>query len=279
MKCISTFILLLVYMQVCSQQPAFSSKVKNKDLKAQMIIQEKATQEILDIFNADQNAEKYIDELADKEARQFRKEQNLKDNQPIMIARPRLSHKDSVQLKLYNRDALLYEKYKEYCNAYQYIEKLSKADNQMREEFHRQNIQLLDSAYKGFYENKKRTKSVFEKRALYTTNWNVPILLSCEGNADPEKCFGTSIRTEIERKYQMPEFVYYDAVPHIKSKVLFRINKEGKYEVLEIAETTNTYFLDMCALEIAKSLFGNKKVAKPQEDDFYSKIPLTFSFE
>ena len=48
---------------------------------------------------------------------------------------------------------------------------------------------------------------------------------------------------------------------------------------MEIAESSGSFFVDMNALQIAKKLFTDKKIAKQQDEDFYSKIPLSFSFE
>ncbi len=53
----------------------------------------------------------------------------------------------------------------------------------------------------------------------------------------------------------MPDFIYYDIPGNIKTRVLFRINKDGSFEVLEIAKTSEKYFLDMLSLDIAKKLF------------------------
>lgn len=281
MKRLSIIALLLFCLKVYSQNGAdILSKIKNKDLKTQISKQEKITTEILKIFDADKNAEKYIAEISHKEALKFRKEQNLAESSPVQISRPRLSNADSIKLNLYNQDALLLEKYEQYCKAYQYVDKLSKSDKLLRQEFYDQSFKLIDEKYNQFYQNKRRDKTKFEKAALYTTNFRIPKLLRCEGQeTDASKCFSSIFRTEIENKYQVPEFVYYDNFSGIKSKVLFRIDKEGTYEALEIAETSNKYFLDMNALQIAKSLFNNKKIAQSQDEDYYSKIPLTFAFD
>lgn len=273
--------MLLFCLKVYSQDGTnILSEIKNKDLKTQITQQEKIAKEILEIFDADKAAEKYIDEIAHNEAQKFRKEQNLAENSPVQISRPRLTREDSLKLNLYNQDALLLNKYEQYCKVYKYIDKLSKSDKLLRQKFYDQNLKLIDDKYNIFYQNKRRDKSKFEKASLYTTNFKLPKLLRCEGKeTDDSKCFSTIFRTEIENKYEVPEFVYYDNFSGIKSKVLFRINKDGIYEALEIAETSNKFFLDMNALQIAKSLFNNKKIAQSQDEDYYSKIPLTFAFD
>uniref|UniRef100_UPI00261A08CE hypothetical protein n=1 Tax=uncultured Chryseobacterium sp. TaxID=259322 RepID=UPI00261A08CE len=80
-------------------------------------------------------------------------------------------------------------------------------------------------------------------------------------------------------QYEMPDFIYYDIPGNIKTRVLFRINKDGNFEVLEIAKTSEKYFLDMLSLDIAKKLFRKSKIASPQENDYYSEIPITYNFE
>ncbi|ALR32029.1 hypothetical protein ATE47_16545 [Chryseobacterium sp. IHB B 17019] len=279
MKRLSTYILILFCLKAYSQNNSIiPSQIKNKDLKAQIAEQEKISQEILEILDSENKVQKYLSEKAHKEAQQFRKEQNLKDDHPVQIAGPRLTHQDSVALKLDNQDALLYKKYEDYSKIYQYIEKLSKDDKALRERFYDENLKIVDDKYKEFYQNKKRNKSKFEKLALYTTNFNLPVLIKCETDVDPKKCFSTIFRNEIERQYQIEEYIFYDT-NIIKTKILFRITKEGIYEPLEIAESSGSFFVDMNALQIAKKLFTDKKIAKQQDEDFYSKIPLSFSFE
>lgn len=212
----------------------------------------------------------------------FRKEQNLKKDQPIQLPAPRLSHQDSLKLKLVDQDALLLQKYKEFRDSFSFVDtkKLSKEDLHWKDFFYKEHINSIDHSYAAFFENKRKTRTPYEKLALYSTNGAIPVLKGCEENKEMtvEKCFSSKIRSEIERQYQVPDFIDYD-LPNTKSKVLFRISKNGVYEVLEIAETSRKYFLDMLSLDIAQNLFKDKKIAAPQEEDFYSKIPLTYNFD
>lgn len=257
-------------------------RVKDKDLQNQMIKHEKIISDIFIILNAERNASVYMEERFNKEADQFRKEQNLKKDQSILLTAPKLNHQDSVQLKLLDQDALLLQKYKEFRDAFSFhnIKKLSKEDLYWKDFFYKEHINSIDNAYIVFFENKRKIKTKYEKLALYSTNSSIPVLKGCEENKDmtAEKCFSAKFRTEIERQYEVPDFIDYD-LPNTKSKVLFKIDKNGMYEVLEIAETSKKYFLDMLSLDIAQNLFKEKKIAGPQEEDFYSKIPLTYNFE
>lgn len=288
MKKLLIFILIIFCGKAFSQQLTQSImtdlhlRVKDKDLQNQMIKHEKIISDIFIILNAERNASVYLEEKSRKEADQFRKDQHLKKDQAILSAAPRLNHQDSLNLKLLNQDALLLQKYKEFRDAFTFdnTKKLSKEDQYWRDFFYKEHMNSIDHSYSAFFENKRKTKTPYEKLALYSTNSIMPILKGCEENKEmsTEKCFSTKFRTEIERQYEVPDFIDYD-LPNTKTKILFRINKNGLYEVLEIAETSRKYFLDMLSLDIAQHLFKDKKIANPQEEDFYSKIPLTYNFD
>lgn len=160
--------------------------------------------------------------------KQMHSEQGLAKDSPVQMMIPTLSHQDSLKFNLISQDELLYRKFEEYSKIYQFIEKLSKNDKMLREKFYDENIKFIDDKYRIFYQNKRRNKTQFEKLAINTINFRLPILIKCKDEADTSKCFSTAFRREIEKQYNIQEYIYYDT-NIIKAKILFRVTKDGNY--------------------------------------------------
>lgn len=280
MKHILLILLTLFFVKGYSQNDkSFSDKVKNKTLKTQIKNHEAISKEIIQIFDADDAAREYIDMMTSKSAKAFRIKENLRADQVIMTDTYRLTHEDSVKLKLQNPDDLLYKKFLEYSDGFRFVGKLSKEDEELQKQFYAENIKSVDAQYDKYFQKKNKHGTKYEKIKYKTLNFDMPHLIKCDGNPDAKKCFSDIFKSEIEDKYAIENYVSDYNIGFIKANIRFRITKNGIYEPLEIALSSHKYFLDMNSMKIAKDLFSDKRIAKPTDEDYYTEIPMTFNFE
>lgn len=280
MKHILLVLLTLFFIKGYSQnETGFSDKVKNKTLKAQIKNHEAISREIMQIFDADDVAREYIDMMTSKSAKEFRRKENLSADQDIMTDIYRLTHEDSVKLKLHHPDDLLYKKFLEYSDGFRFVGKLSKEDEKLQKQFYAENIKSVDAQYDKYFQKKNKHGTKYEKIKYKALNFDMPHLIKCDGNPDSKKCFSDIFKSEIEDKYAVENYVSDYNTGLIKANIRFRITKNGVYEPLEVALSSHKYFLDMKAMKIAKDLFSDKSIAKPKDEDNYTEIPMTFNFE
>lgn len=280
MKHILLVLFTLFFIKGYSQNDkSFSDKVRNKTLKTQIKNHEAISKEIIQIFDADKTARKYANAMTDKNAMEFRKLYDMKDDQNLVIEQYVLSIEDSVKLKLYDQNELLYQKFLEYSLNFNYIEKLSKEDEKIQKQFYREKLNYIDSRYTEYFEKIRKNETKYQKIRSQTYNFKYPQLIKCEGDLDLKKCFSTIFKTEIENNYVVEDYIIDNYEGIIKTNILLRITKDGTYEPLEIAFSSHKFFLDMTALDIADDLFKDKKIAMPNDKDFYIEIPLIFNFE
>ena len=280
MKHILLVLLTFLFIKGYSQnEKSFSDKVKNKTLKAQIRSHEAISKEIIQIFEADKTARKYANAMTDKNAMEFRIKENLRADQAIMTDTYRLTHEDSVKLKLHLPDDLLYKKFLEYSDGFRFVGKLGKEDEKLQKQFYAENMKSVDAQYDKYFQEKNKHGTKYEKIKYKTLNFDMPHLIKCDGNTDAKKCFSDIFKSEIEDKYAVENYVSDYNTGLIKANIRFRITKNGVYEPLEVALSSHKYFLDMNAMKIAKDLFSDKRIAKPKDEDYYTEIPMTFNFE